>query len=222
MSNDLRHIGIILDGNRRYAKLNGKIGLWGHQRGAVALENIIKYAHKKGLNEISFYAFSLKNFNREKDEVDYLKELLYKKSSEWLEKSVKDAKIVFAGRTALFGEKIGVMLRRIEEKTKNNTGMKINFCIAYDGRAEIIDAVKKIREENSEVNEENITQKLYVKSALDLLIRPGGEKRISGFLLWQSSYAELYFTDKYWPEFDSQELDKAISWYHDRNRRFGK
>lgn len=226
------HIAIILDGNRRWAKNRGIPTLQGHTAGAKNLEKIASYCSKIGVKYLTVYAFSTENWQREKEEVDYLMKLFAKYLNDF-ERKFKDstARIRLAGEISRLPEDLQEKIKAIEEKTKNNTGITLNLCINYGGREELVNATKIISEKVKngelsvdEINEEMIGKLLRTGGAPDpdLFIRPGGEIRLSGFLLWQSSYSELYFADPLWPDFNEEELEKAIDEFNKRKRRFGK
>ena len=221
------HIAIILDGNRRYAKNQGKNAWEGHEDGAKNVKEIIDEASKVGIKELSLYTFSTENFNRSKIEVEVLMKL-FKRAFEEIkkdEKYIKNYKIVFAGDKTLFSKDIQEIMNTIEEKTKNNKGLKINFCMGYGGRNEIVHAIKNIvnhKLKSEDITEKTLLENLYVTSDVDLIIRTSGEKRTSGFLPYQATYAELIFLDKMWPEFSRQDLHSCIEEFNNRKRRFGK
>lgn len=226
-----RHIGIILDGNRRFSKRLMMKPWKGHEWGAEKVEKLLSWASELGIKELTLYAFSVENFNRPKEEFNYLMDLFRKefdklREDERLEK--EGIRINVIGRLGMFPEDIHQKMDAIMEKTKNNSKHIVNFAMAYGGRAEIIDATKKIAEQIKsgklkveEIDDDVFRKNLYIDSDPDLVIRTSGEKRISGFLLWQSSYAEFYFTDKLWPEFEKEDLIEAIEDYSRRERRFG-
>tara|TARA_Y100000310_G_C20565372_1_gene755203 strand:- start:180 stop:902 length:723 start_codon:yes stop_codon:yes gene_type:complete len=228
MTEELNHVGIIMDGNRRFSKKLMKKPWMGHKWGARKLEEVMEWLQEMGIKEATFYCLSLENFNRPKLEFNYLMKLF----DEELETSFNDERIVknqirmkFIGRTDLLPQSIQEKIKRIENKTKDHKKFFANFAMAYSGRAEIIDAIKKIAKKGltpDQINEESFQKELYIDSQPDLVIRTSGEKRTSGFMLWQSSYAELYFSSKLWPEFEKEDLKKAIDEYKDRDRRFGK
>ena len=227
-----RHVAIVLDGNRRFAK---KLMLkpWkGHEWGAKKVERLFDWCEELGIKELTLYAFSLENFNRPKEEFNYLMNL-FKKSLSKLEEDPRikknKIKITFIGRIWMFPKELQELMNRLMEKTKKFTKYKINIAMAYSGRAEIIDAVKRLSQDikNGKLSIEDLNEKvfkknLYLESEPDLIIRTGGEKRISGFLLWQGSYAEFVFIDKMWPEFEKNDLVLAIKEYGRRERRFGQ
>lgn len=226
------HIAIILDGNRRWAKQRGLPSLQGHTEGANNLEKIASYCNKIGVKYLTVYAFSTENWKRSEEEVGYLMKLFEKYLADF-ETKFKDstARIRLAGGIERLPEKLQEGVRRIEEKTKNNTGLTLNLCINYGGRDEIVNATKILAEQvkNGEIATEDITEELFAKYLRtkdapdpDLMIRAGGEQRLSGFLLWQTSYSELYFADPMWPDFNEEELEKAIDEFNSRKRRFGK
>ena len=227
-----KHVGIILDGNRRFAK---KLMLkpWkGHEFGAEKVKKLLEWAKDVGIKELTLYAFSYENFNRPKKEFDYLMYLFRKEFDNLIDNkdiSKNKIKISFLGRLYLFPKDIQERMYRIMDKTKNNDKYIVNFAMAYGGRAEIVDAVKrigeKIKEENLDVksiNEKLFNDNLYMGDDADLIIRTGGEKRTSGFLPWQGTYAELIFVDKSLPEFEKEDFLQCIKEFQSRKRRFGK
>lgn len=228
----LIHVGIILDGNRRYAKKRLLEPWQGHLDGSKKLKDLLSWSYDLGINELTLYAFSIKNFNRSNMEVNFLMNLFEQELKKLLfEKEIhnKKVKINFLGRIDMFPENLKKIMFELMDKTKNYKDYNLNFAMAYDGRLEIVDSVKKILNDFSnhkikidDVNEELIFKNLYLSSEPDLIIRTSGEKRLSGFLLWQGSYSELYFVDKFWPEFNKQDLIDAIEEFYTRNRRFGK
>lgn len=219
------HIGIILDGNRRFAKgLNKKPGE-GHEAGAKKIEELFDWAKELEIKQLTLYCFSIENFNRTKEEVNFLMNLFKR----WFSKLENDKriernkiKIRFIGERNLLNKDIQKLMKSIEEKTKNNNNYTINFALAYGGRQEIISAIKKLINEKKEINEKNFQESLWLSDEPDLIIRTGGEKRTSNFLPWQSAYSEWIFFDKMWPEFTKQDLEKAIREFGNRRRRFGK
>ncbi len=226
------HISIILDGNRRWAKKRGLPTLQGHTEGADNIERIAAYCNKLGVKYLTVYAFSTENWNRAPEEVDYLMKLFQKYLTDFGTKfNNSTAKIKLIGNINGLPETLRKLVLEVEEKTKNNKGLILNLCINYGGREEIINATKLISEKvrNNEINIDDINEEMIVKYLRtgdipdpDLMIRAGGEERLSGFLLWQVSYAELYFTDVLWPDFNEAELDKAIDEFNNRKRNFGK
>ncbi|NLL01617.1 MAG: di-trans,poly-cis-decaprenylcistransferase [Mollicutes bacterium] len=217
------HLGIIMDGNRRWAKLKGKKTIEGHLAGANRIISLAKYIFKKGIKYLSIYAFSTENFNRSEEEVSYLMSLIIKFFNEKAQELNKEnIKVVFSGRQKPLSDKILNVMDKVIDLTKNNTEGILNICLNYGSRLEIIDAVNKIIKDKVQVNEENFHKYLYQDLPdLDFIIRTSGEKRLSNFMLWQASYAELYFPETFFPDFDEHELDKALDEYNSRNRRFG-
>ena len=224
------HLGIIVDGNGRWAKARGKIRSLGHKAGFERLETIVKYAATKGVKYISLFVFSTENFKRSKDEVDYLMNLFTHNFRKMVKKFNKEnMKVVFSGRREPLEDRVYEGMQEMTESTKNNTGMVVNFCLNYGGHAEIVDATKKIAEEVKEgkLNIEDINDEVFNKHLyhdlpqLDFLIRTSGEVRVSNFMLWQMAYAEMYFPTTYFPDFDKSCFDDAILAYNKRDRRFG-
>lgn len=228
----INHLGIIVDGNGRWAKERGLSRSEGHKAGAEALRKIILYlSHEKLVNYLSLYVFSTENFGRPADEVNYLMELFLKwfttVKKEYLNENIK---IYFLGRKEYLRSDIVDAMNALENETADNDGLIVNFCLSYGGRAEIVDATKNIVRKfaNNEITINDIDEELFAKNLyhelpdIDFLIRTSGESRISNFMLWQISYAEFYFPKVYFPDFDTKELDKAFKEYESRDRRFGK
>ena len=217
------HVGIIMDGNRRWAKEKGKKTIEGHLAGANRIIDLASYIFSKGVKYLSIYAFSTENFNRSEEEVKYLMGLIVKFFTERAkELNEKNMKIVFSGRKEPLSDKIYKVICDVQEMTKNNSGGVLNICLNYGGRAEITDAVNKLIKEGKEITEENISKSLYQNLPdLDFVIRTSGEMRLSNFMLWQASYAEFYFPKVYFPDFNEKEFDKALEEYNNRHRRFG-
>ena len=228
------HIGVILDGNRRFALKKGLDAKEGHFFGAEKVEELLIWCLRFGIKIITLYVFSTENFNRSSAEVEKIMGLLVAK----LHKINKDPLIVnnkvrvkIIGRRDDLSDNIIALINEIEEKTKEYNKHILNIALSYGGRAEIVDAVRKIatkvqeKEINiTEIDEETINEHLYTEGIPDpdLIIRTSGEERLSGFLLWQSAYSELYFTDIYWPAFRKIDLWRAIRIYQQRERRYGK
>ncbi len=227
-----KHIAIILDGNRRYAKRLGLKPWKGHETGVQKLEELFKWCKELGVKELTLYAFSTENFNRTKQEIDFLFGLFKKKFDEIKEnKDIfrNDIKVKVIGRAGMFPKDMQKAMIEAEKKTKNNKKLTVNFALAYGGRQEIADAIKNIakdvkkgRIDPDEIDEGLIMGNLYLKSEPDLVIRPGGEIRTSNFLTWQSVYSEWIFVKKLWPEFTKQDLVQCIDEFNRRKRRFGK
>ncbi|MFA6995073.1 MAG: polyprenyl diphosphate synthase [Patescibacteria group bacterium] len=221
------HVGIILDGNRRYAKANGLPRFEGHRRGLMNVKTIVKAAFSQGIKILTVYAFSTENWNREKVEIDYLMKLF----KIFVNREVKTlvaqgVKINFFGRLTDYNAEIQADIKKIEAQTRRGLKGILNICLSYGGRDELVRAVKKIVNQEISVSEisESLIEKNLDSAGLpdpDLIIRTSGEQRLSGFLTWQSVYSELYFTKKYWPEFSKLDLIEAINEYSRRQRRYG-
>lgn len=225
------HIAIIMDGNRRWAKEKGLEAKLGHKEGAENLKRIAKYANEIGIKYLTVYAFSTENWKRTKEEVGALMFLLNWYLDDLLNSSDLDnVKINVLGDITKLDVGTQKLILKLENKTKDYTGLQLNVAFNYGGRDEITRAVKKIATavKNNEISIDDINENLISNSIYtagmpdpDLLIRPGGEKRISNFLPWQLSYTEFVFIDKYWPDFNKNDLDSAILEYERRNRKFG-
>ena len=220
------HLGVIIDGNRRWAREKGLPTLEGHKKGLNALRSLMKWVKERGIKTLTIYVFSIENWNRSKEEVSYLMNLLKGafKDDEKLT-GVKGVKIRMAGEREMIPKDVLEIIEKVENDTKDNKEMTINFAFSYGGRKEIIHSIKQII--NKKIPEDQITEKtvydnLYVTEDVDLIIRTGKEKRLSGFLIWQSPYSEFYFLDKYWPDFNENDLDNILLDYSNRQRRFGK
>lgn len=225
---DLKHIAIIMDGNRRWAKEKHLPSAMGHQKGVDSLRSTMRLFDKFGIKYLTVYAFSTENWNRKKEEVEFLMGLLAKTLLNELDDMHKEnVRIRFLGDLTKLSKNLVDIVKNAENKTKDNTGVNLNIAFNYGSRDEITNALKAIVQEGinpEEITEDTISNHLYTKDIPDpdLLIRTGGEKRISNYLLWQLAYSEIYVTDAYWPEFDENELSKAIVEFEHRNRRFGK
>ena len=225
------HIAIIMDGNRRWARAKGLPIAMGHKEGAKTLEKIVRYANKIGIKYITVYAFSTENWKRAEDEVNALMLLLQNYIEEYSKRAdSENIKVQFLGDTTRFKPRMQKGINDCIERTKNNTGVTFNIALNYGGRAEILKAVKDIALdvkngdlEIDEINEDIFESKLYTNGMPDpdLLIRTSGEIRLSNFLPWQLVYSEFVFVDKNWPDFNEEELDKAIIEYQRRTRKFG-
>ena len=218
------HVGIILDGNGRWAKERGLKRTAGHLAGYKNLLKLSKYVLDKGTKYLSVFAFSTENFNRPQEEVDYLMNLFIKGFNEdrgYFKK--ENIRVVFSGRRNRLSDKVLDAMDKMEEETKDNTLGTLNICLNYGGRAEIVDAVNKIINDNQkDITEETFKKYLYNDLPdIDFMIRTSGEIRISNFMLWQISYAELYFPKCYFPDFNESEYDKALIEFTKRDRRFG-
>ena len=219
-----RHIGFIMDGNGRWAKKRGMPREYGHRFGAETFRRVMEYCGDIGIEATTFYVFSTENWKRPKKEVDSIMKLLNKYLDECEEKVQKNnVRFVFLGDKGVFPESMRAKMIDIEEKSKGNKSI-VNLALNYGARDEIAMAVNKlISEGKTNVTEADISASLYTAASpeLDLVVRTGGDMRISNFLLWQSAYAELYFTDTLWPDFSTADVDVAINNFMSRKRRFG-
>jgi tritrans,polycis-undecaprenyl-diphosphate synthase [geranylgeranyl-diphosphate specific] len=225
-------IAVILDGNRRFGRKKGLMPWQGHEFGVKKVEELLEWCRDLGIMELTLYAFSMDNFKRPENEKKALFGL-FKTNIRKLEENDKlkkyGIKVRFAGRLSMFPEDIQKDMRHLMKKTSKNDRFWLNFAMAYSGKSEITDSVKKIIQklrnrkiDEKDVNEKLIEDNLYLSSSPDIFIRPGGEKRMSDFLLWQSAYSELFFIDKLWPEFTKEDLVEIIKEYKKRERRFGR
>lgn len=223
----LEHIGIIMDGNGRWAKSRGLPRLIGHREGIKAVEGVIRAANDFGIPYLSLYAFSTENWGRPKPEVAGLMGMLkFYTNLKVRDIHAENARIIFAGGLDALPWGIAGTLRDAERLTERNTGLTLIICLNYGGRQEITDAVNAMLEGGVKppVTQEDIRKYLYLPDVPDpdLLIRTGGEQRMSNFWLWQGAYSEYYFTDKFWPDFGRRDLEEAIKVYYGRERRYGK
>lgn len=222
------HVAIILDGNGRWAKKRGLKRSLGHKAGYENLKSLSDYIFKKGVKILSVFAFSTENFKRSKEEVDYLMNLFTKNFKNLISKKLK-VKIVFSGRKDNLSQEVLKAIEEVEEATKNNTDYLFNICFNFGGRADIIDASKKIAEDykNNKLKLEDLNEETFIKYLyngipdIDLLIRTSGEIRVSNFMLYQSAYAEMYFPNDYFPDFKEKQFDLALLEYTKRDRKFG-
>ena len=221
-----RHISIILDGNRRWSKKFGLPKFKGHEKGYNKINDVLKWCTELGIKEVTLYCLSTENFKRSKKEIDYLFNLFRSRIGDFKkDKAIhgNKVKISFVGRLSMFPKDMQKSMQEVMEATKNYKNYKLNLALAYGSRSEIVDAFKKIIKKGiKEIDENAVQENLYVPDDVDILIRPGGEKRLSNFLLWQNSYAELFFLEKLWPEFEKEDLIKIIDEFKQRERRFGK
>lgn len=221
------HVAIILDGNGRWATKRNKPRTFGHKKGAENVVDIAIHAKNRGVKYLTLYAFSTENWKRPASEVDYLMKLLISFVEKKLDQLMaEDCKLNFLGDLSKIPENTRKAVEKALDKTKDNKSLFINIALNYGGRDEIVHAVKSIIDDgylSKDIDEKLISKYLYTGNLPDpdLLIRPGGELRLSNFLIYQMAYTELYFTDCLWPDFDKDEFDKAIVEYAKRNRRFG-
>ncbi len=226
-----KHIAIIMDGNGRWAKSKGKPRVFGHKKGVNAVRKTVAAASKFGIKAMTLFAFSSENWRRPEEEVGLLMELFISVLSSEVKKLHKNnLRLRVIGDTSRFSERLQGKIIEAEALTAGNTGMVINIAANYGGKWDITEAAKTLalKARNGEIrvediNEQLITQHLTMADLpeVDLLIRTSGECRISNFMLWQMAYAEMYFTPEYWPEFDEDSLVEAVTWFINRERRFG-
>ncbi|MBM7555373.1 isoprenyl transferase [Halanaerobacter jeridensis] len=226
-----KHIAVIMDGNGRWAEKKDLVRTQGHKKGVSTLKKIVKLANQLGVEYFTAYAFSTENWKRPQEEVEFLMDLFKEVFAQELETFKKEnIKVNIIGYKDRLPQSVSKKANRLVAETKDNTGLELNIALDYGGQAEIVESTKKIIEDvqagnlsTAELTEEKFSDYLYTagQKDVDLLIRPGGEKRISNFLLWQIAYSELYFTATYWPDFKEEEFKAAIKEYQKRNRRFG-
>ncbi len=225
---DLKHIAIIMDGNRRWAKERNLPSMVGHKKGVEALKNTLRACDDFGVKYLTVYAFSTENWNRKQDEVDYLMELVaVTLTNELAEMHREGVQIRFIGDLTRFTDKLQKILANAVETTKNNTGVVLQIALNYGARDELTNAVKKILA--SELKAEDVTPEVISKYLYtadvpdpDILIRTGGEQRISNYLLWQIAYSEIIIKNEHWPEFGKNLLAESIQEFGKRQRRYGK
>lgn len=222
---DLKHIAIIMDGNRRWAKEHNYPTMIGHKKGVDALKKTMRACDDFGIKYLTVYAFSTENWNRKPEEVNFLMDLLGETlKNELKEMHENNVVISFIGDTSKLSDKLQKILKNAVETTKNNSGVNLQIAFNYGARAEIVKAVQEIVDSGvHEITEETISNHLYTSSIPDpdLLIRTGGEMRVSNYLLWQIAYSEFVVIPEYWPEFDKEKLSECIKEFARRNRRWG-
>lgn len=224
------HVGIIMDGNGRWAQERGMTRTMGHKTAVGTLKKLCLHMADVGIKYVSLYAFSTENFKREKSEVDFLMNLFISSFKEEFKFLIeKNVRVVFSGRREPLPTKVLEAMDKIVEDTKNNNDLVLNICLNYGSHAEIVDTTKKLCEmyKNGEISLDEITEEFIQKNLyqdlppLDFVIRTSGELRVSNFMMYQASYAEFYFPKVYFPDFSVEEFDKAIDEFGKRNRRFG-
>ena len=223
---NIKHIAFIMDGNGRWATKRGLPREFGHKKGAQAFKIVLEYCGGLGIKATTFYVFSTENWKRPQKEVDALMKLLDEYLDECRENLLKkydDIRFIFLGDKSPFSTVLREKMEKIEEDTKNNSRI-VNLAINYGGRDEIVHAFNKlIAQGYRKITEEDISNAIYTAESpqVDMIVRTGGDLRISNFLLWDSAYAELYFVDKLWPDFGKKDIDKVVKEFEGRNRRFG-
>jgi undecaprenyl diphosphate synthase len=227
MSSSINHIAFIPDGNRRWAKDLGLPSLEGHHKGYDLVSDLADWCFARGIQEMSVWGFSTENWKRKKEEVGYLMDLCMTLLTRDLKKfHEKGVRLRVIGRREDLSPKLQQAIEHAEELTRNNTKGVFNLCFNYGGRPEIISAVKQCLEEGvdpADLDDETFAEKLWSAemSDIDLIVRTSGEQRLSGFMPWKGGYSELYFANMHWPDFSEAELDVALAWFENRNRRFG-
>ena len=225
-----KHIGIIMDGNGRWAKKRLLPRNMGHKKGAEVFKDIARYCSDLGMEAVTFYAFSTENWKRPQEEIDGLMKLFKQYLIDAFDYEKENDRIIFLGDKSAFNEELRDLMVEIEEKTASKTGMIINLALNYGSRSEIVMACKDIAQKVKDgkfdidsIDEQVISDHLYTKGQPepDFILRPSGEKRISNFLLWQIAYSEFVYMDVLWPDFTRKDLDEAIIEFNRRNRRFG-
>lgn len=217
-----KHLGFIVDGNRRWARERGLPTLEGHRRGIELVADIAEECHKQGVKIVSFYIFSTENWNRSKEEVEYLMDLVEKCLKKFIKRCLKtDTKIAILGTKERLSNRLKEAVKEAEEKTKECKENILGLCFNYGGKQEIVDAANKIE---GEVTIEKLEANLYHPEvpALDMVIRTSGEQRISGFMLWRMAYSEMLFLDKKWPDMTREDVGLILGEFAGRQRRFGK
>ncbi len=225
-----KHLALIPDGNRRWASREGLPTIKGHQQGFETFIDFCKWCRKAGIKELTAYGFSTENWNRPQDQVENLMELfeqgLREKIIEGDEEEFENVKIKVVGNKKELPESLKNTMARVEDLTKDNEELKLNLAINYGGRWEIKqvleELVKEVNKGNKKIEDLDLKNKLRVKSYPELIIRTGGERRLSNFLTWQSAYSELFFSDKLWPDFSEEDFEKVLKDYAKRKRRFGE
>lgn len=219
----LTHIAFIMDGNGRWAKKRGMPREYGHSEGAAALKRIVRYCGDIGIKVVTVYAFSTENWSRPKNEVDRIMSLL----DAYIDEATRDLeknkiKYVFLGDKSAFSPEVAARMNELE-RVSDQYELRLNIAVNYGGRAEIVNAARKLAAEGKEISEQSISDALYTAGCPDpdLIVRTANEKRLSNFLLWQSAYAEYYFTETLWPDISSADVDAAVKDFYSRGRRFG-
>ena len=222
---ELKHLGVICDGNRRWAKEKGLPTLKGHEKGLTVIEEMIEAANDAGIPFITFYVFSTENWGRSAEEVSYLMKLIEMKVMGLAKKlKAKNGKMVILGSKKKVDPKLVTMLEKAEEITEDCTGITVGICFNYGGELEIAEAATIANEVDGEITPETIRKHLYHPEIpdVDMVVRTSGEERISGFMLWRASYAEFFFLKKYFPDIVPEDMSLIVKEYENRHRRFGK
>ena len=221
----LKHLGIIADGNRRWAKEQGLPTIDGHRKGLEAIKKLVGAAAEAKIPFITFYVFSTENWGRSADEVGYIMKLAETRILKYAERLAKNnAKLLILGSKAKIAPRLASLMERAEKITENCTGITVCFCFNYGGEQEIADAANIALEADGKITPETIRKHLYHPEVpdIDMVVRTSGEERISGFMLWRAAYAELMFIEKYFPDMEGADIKEILEEYESRNRRFGK
>ncbi len=231
MEHSVKHVAIILDGNRRWAKAKGMPAFFGHRAGLNKVKKLFDWILELGIKELTLYAFSIQNFKRSKSEVNFLMNMFVKSFKDLLkdERVPKHkVKVKLIGMRSMLPKKLLDAVNQAEEMTKEYDGYRVNFCIAYGGREEIVNATREVASKVQmgdikidDIDEKLIQDSLWQPSDPDIIIRTSGEVRTSNFLIWQQSYAEWFFITKNWPDFEKSDLESILKEYDSRQRRFG-
>lgn len=221
----LKHLGIIADGNRRWAKSMGLPSIEGHKKGLDTIEELTEAAAKTAIKYLTFYVFSTENWGRSAEEVSYIMKLAETRILKYAEKlAAKNARLLILGSHNHISPKLSSALNKAEDITKGCTGITVCFCFNYGGEQEIVDAANLALKNGEKITKESIRGHLYHPEVpdIDMVVRTSGEERISGFMLWRASYSEFFFMQKYFPEMSGGDIEKILVEYENRNRRFGK
>ncbi|EGJ0797690.1 TPA: di-trans,poly-cis-decaprenylcistransferase [Campylobacter jejuni] len=221
--NELKHLAVVMDGNRRWARAKGFLAKLGYSQGVKTMQKLMEVCMEENISNLSLFAFSTENWKRPKDEIDFIFELLDRCLDEALEKFEKNnVRLRAIGDLSRLEDKAREKITLVEEKTKHCDALCVNLAISYGARDEIIRAAKRVIEKKLELNEENLTQNLDLPLDVDLMLRVGNAKRLSNFLLWQCSYAEIYFSETLFPSLTKREFKRIIKEFRNRERTFGK
>jgi len=223
--NKLNHVAIIMDGNGRWGLKKGKSRNFGHLKGLSSVEQVIKTAVNIDIKYLTLFTFSTENWNRPKSEVNFLFDLIRKSLKKNLKRIIEQGiKVNIIGKKSGLPKDIIKTIKNIEKKTINNKKINLNLALNYGSKDEILNASKRLMKENKKINIKNFTEKLYTKGIPDpeILIRTGGEKRLSNFLLWQIAYTEIFFINKMWPDFNGKDFENVVNKFYKIKRNFGK
>jgi len=223
--NKLNHVAIIMDGNGRWGLKKGKSRNFGHLKGLSSVERVIKTAVNIDIKYLTLFTFSTENWNRPKSEVNFLFDLIRKSLKKNLKRIIEQGiKVNIIGKKSGLPKDIIKTIKNIEKKTINNKKINLNLALNYGSKEEILNASKRLMKENKKINIKNFTEKLYTKGIPDpeILIRTGGEKRLSNFLLWQIAYTEIFFINKMWPDFNGKDFENVVNKFYKIKRNFGK